>query len=392
MKTAPGLLAARQSLREAEAEHNELYSWLPEIMVMDDSDLAAPMHVKKRGVYTDLGDEVEGQAFDQIFAWDDSLPNNRLGLAQWLFDDNNPLTSRVYANRLWQGIFGRGLVESAEDFGTQGSVPSHPELLDWLAFELMESGWDTRHLIREMVMSETYRQSSSISEIQKQKDPYNYLLGRGVRLRQSAEVIRDSALFASGLLQDQEGGPSVHPYQPEGVWLAVSVNQRVDYPIADQVPLDEHHRRTMYGYVKRAAQHPALQVFDFPQRITTIARRPTSNTPLQALVLLNDQQYLETYEGMAYRASVASDELYDQIEHLYRLALRRSPSSSEMDVLTSHYHRAYQRFVEDQTRIEDYLSAGLAEFPVETGELAEFAAMASTARIVMNSPDAYTRH
>ncbi len=229
-------------------------------------------------------------------------------------------------------------------------------------------------------------------KLKKEKDPFNYLLSRGVRLRQSAEVIRDGALFASGLLQDGVGGPSVRPYQPEGVWLAVSVNERVDYPLADQVPLDEHHRRTMYGYVKRAAQHPALQVFDFPQRITTIARRRTSNTPLQALVLLNDQQYLEAYEGMAYRTIEESDDLTDQIDHLYRLALRRDPSTQELSILRDHYNRAFQRFSEDSVRAENYLSAGLVDFPFEEDQLAEFAALASTARIVMNSPDAYTRH
>ena len=139
-------------------------------MVMGDDPFAGPMHVKKRGEYTDLGEEVEGQAFDQIFAWDDALPDNRLGLAQWLFDEKNPLTSRVHANRLWQSIFGRGLVETSEDFGTQGAIPSHPELLDWLAAELMDNGWDSRHLIKLMVMSETYRQDSSVTEVKKEKE------------------------------------------------------------------------------------------------------------------------------------------------------------------------------------------------------------------------------
>ena len=389
--TDPDLLAAKESLREVAEEHNQLYSWLPEIMVMGDDPFAAPMRVKKRGVYTDPGEEVDAQAFDQIFTWDESLPNDRMGLSQWLFDADNPLTSRVHVNRLWQSIFGRGLVETAEDFGTQGAIPSHPELLDWLAAELMASGWDTRHMLKLMVMSETYQQDSSVSDLEKERDPFNRLLSRGVRLRHSAEVIRDSALFASGLLHDEVGGPSVRPYQPEGVWLAVSVNQPVDYPMADQVPLDEHHRRTMYGYVKRASQHPALQVFDFPQRITTIARRRTSNTPLQALVLLNDEQYLEAYEGVAYRAIEESDDLTQQINHIYKLALRRDPANSELEILRNHYNRAFQRFSEDNVRAENYLSAGLAVFPFEEAQLAKFAALASTARIVMNSPDAYTR-
>jgi len=386
------VLAARESLRRVAAEHNQLVSWQPEIMVMQDDPLASPMYVKKRGVYTDPGEEVAGQALEQIFAWDDSLPNNRLGLAQWLFDPQNPLTARVYVNRLWQSMFGRGLVETAEDFGTQGAIPSHPQLLDWLAAELMDSGWDTRHLLKLMAMSSTYRQDSAVSAEKKATDPFNHLLSRGVRLRHSAEVIRDNALAVSGLLETGVGGPSVRPYQPEGVWKAVSVNQVVDYPLAADVSLDEHHRRTMYGYVKRAAQHPALQVFDFPQRITTIARRRTSNTPLQALVLLNDRQYLEAYEGMAMRAQEHSDDLSAQLDFLYRLALRRDPTAAESDIIRNQYNRAFQRFSEDTARARDYLSAGLTDFAIDDDALAEFAALASTARIVMNSPDAYTRH
>lgn len=390
MKDA-GVRDARAALRDVEAQHNQLASWLPEIMVMGDDSLAAPMHVKTRGVYSTPGEAVEGQAFDQIFAWDAALPNNRLGLAQWLFDPNNPLTSRVYVNRLWQSMFGRGIVETAEDFGTQGAVPSHPQLLDWLAAELMDNDWDTRHLLKLMVMSATYRQDSSIDALKQERDPFNHLLSRGVRLRHSAEVIRDNALASAGLLDATAGGPSVHPYQPEGVWLAVSVNQVVDYPRADDVPLDEHHRRTMYGYVKRAAQHPALQVFDFPQRITTVARRRTSNTPLQALALLNDQQYLEAYEGMAWRAMQHSSNVTDQLAYLYRLGLRRDASARESAILAEHYQRAFQRYSEDTQRASAYVAAGLAPFSIPADQLAEFAALASTARIIMNSPDAYTR-
>lgn len=389
--TDPQVLQTQAALRDVAATHNQLVSWQPEIMVMDEDPFAAPMQVKQRGVYSDPGAVVEPRAFDQIFAWDAAFPNNRLGLAQWLFDHNNPLTSRVYANRLWQSLFGRGLVETAEDFGTQGALPSHPQLLDWLAAELMDTQWDTRHLLKLMVMSTTYRQDSAIDALKKARDPDNHLLSRGVRLRHSAEIIRDNALAAAGLLDTATGGPSVHPYQPEGVWLTVSVNQSVDYPRADQVPLDEHHRRTMYGYVKRAAQHPALQVFDFPQRITTVARRRTSNTPLQALALLNDQQYLEAYEGIAWRALQQSGDLTQQVSHLYRLALRREASAQESIILRDHYHKAFQRFSEDAQRARDYLSAGVAVFEVEDTQLAQFAALASTARILMNSPDAYTR-
>lgn len=390
--TDAAVLAAKAALRTVAAEHNQRVSWLPEIMVMGDDPHAAPMQVKKRGVYSDPGVEVEARALGQIFAWDESLPANRLGLIQWLFDPQNPLTARVQVNRLWQSVFGRGIVETAEDFGTQGAIPSHPQLLDWLAAEYMAQDWDTRHLLKLLVLSDTYRQESRIDALKQERDPYNLLLSRGVRLRHNAETIRDTALSVSGLLDASVGGASVHPYQPEGVWKAVSVNQTVDYPLPADVPLNEHHRRTLYSYVKRAAQHPALQVFDFPQRITTVARRRSSNTPLQALVLLNDPQYLEAYEGMAWRALQQGDTAAERITHLYQLALRREPVAAELAVLTQHYQQALQRYAEDTPRARDYLGAGLAEFDVTADDLAPFAALASTARIVMNSPDAYTRH
>jgi hypothetical protein len=392
LQVSPEALISRNMLREAQAAYNVLYSSQPEIMVMQDNPLAADFHVKQRGVYTNPGEAVEGKAFDQIFAFAETLPDNRLGLTQWLFDPQNPLTSRVQVNRLWQSVFGRGLVETAEDFGTQGAKPTHPELLDWLAAEFIDSGWDQKAILKQMVMSSTYQQASMISAVKKDKDPYNHYLSRGVRQRYSAEQIRDSALFAAGLLEQTVGGESVYPYQPEGVWKAVSVNQPVDYPLATDVPLDDHHRRTMYGYVKRASAHPALQVFDFPQRIITVARRRTSNTPLQALVLLNDRQYLEAYAGMAYRALNAREQLSEQLDYLYRLGMRREPSQNEREILTHYYQRALQRFLENHEGATLYLSAGLENFPVPVDNKAEFAALAATARVVMNSPDAYSKH
>ncbi|MCP5144623.1 MAG: DUF1553 domain-containing protein [Gammaproteobacteria bacterium] len=388
----PTVAQAREALRSADAEHNALVSKLPEIMVMDDSPFAKPMHVKKRGVYSDPGEEVAPQAFSRIFEWRDDLPRNRLGLTQWLFDPANPLTSRVYINRLWQSMFGRGLVETAEDFGTQGSIPTHPQLLDWLAAEFMESGWDIRHMEKLMVMSRTYRQGSDISPEKKEVDPFNLLLSRGVRQRYSMEVIRDNALATGGLLDKTIGGNSVYPYQPPGVWLSVSVNQITMYPEADEVPLSEHHRRTMYNFIKRAAPHPAMQVFDMPQRISTVARRRISNTPLQALVMLNDQQYLEAYEGMAYQAMLHGDDARSQVAHLYAIAMRRKPYERELNILLEQYANSLQRFSGDREKATRYLSAGLQPFDVPDAQLSAFAALASTARVVMNSPDAYSRH
>ena len=381
-------LASQQRLASTRKAFVDAYTDVPEIMVMGEDPNPRPAYVRNRGVYSDRGEEIVPEALERIFEWDENLPRNRLGLVDWLFDPDNPLTARVFVNRMWQSHFGLGLVESNEDFGSQGNFPSHPALLDWLAVEFIESGWDIRHMHRLIVNSATYRQSSDIRDEALALDPNNVFLARGVRKRLTAEVIRDNALASGGLLVDEVGGPSVYPYQPDGVW-EVMVNGNVRYPQAEDVPADQHHRRSMYSYLKRAAPHPSMAVFDMAHRNTTIVRRRTSNTPLQALVLLNDQQYLETYEGLAMQALQAGRESDDQILALYRLALRREPGEVELDVLKEHFETAYARFSASADKTRDYLSAGVLDLRPPERDEAHFAALASVARVVMNSPDAY---
>jgi hypothetical protein len=211
------VVAARNALTAARAHENELATSVPQVLVMGDAPEPTPTFVLNRGVYSDLGERVSPHGLDAVLAWDESWPQNRLGLASWLFDGRQPLTARVFVNRIWQMHFGRGIVETSEDFGAQGSIPTHPELLDWLAVEFVESGWDVKALHRSIVTSATYRQSAIVTPELLQRDASNALYARGPRWRMTAEMVRDGALRASGLLVAAVGGPSVTPYQPAGI-------------------------------------------------------------------------------------------------------------------------------------------------------------------------------
>jgi hypothetical protein len=259
-----------------------------------------------RGQYDLPRDEVTPAAPSVLPPMAASLPRNRLGLAQWLVDPSNPLTARVTVNRFWQEIFGTGLVKTAEDFGSQGEPPSHPELLDWLAVEFRESGWDTRKLIRLMVTSATYRQSARVTEDKLKADPENRLLSRGPRFRIDAEMVRDLALASSGLLVPDIGGPSVKPYQPVGVWETVAMKGS-NTRFYKQDHEDKLYRRSMYTFWKRAAPPGSMEIFNAPTRENCTVRRERTNTPLQALVTMNDPQFVEASRNLAERAMRNAD-------------------------------------------------------------------------------------
>jgi hypothetical protein len=244
-----------------------------------------------------------------------------MGLAAWLFDAKHPLTARVYVNRMWQGHFGNGIVQTVDDFGTQGTNPTHPELLDYLAVEFIRSGWDIRRMHKLMVMSATYRQNSAISAENLAKDPRNFLLERGPRFRLPAESIRDAALMASGLLIKKVGGDAVFPYAPDAIWEGVAQGEVV-YPT--NVPAEQNYRRSMYTFVKRNAPAANLVPFDMPDRRDAQVARPTSNTPLQGLAMLNDVQFMEAYRKLAERAIRSSANEDEQLTTM----LRRSFSPS----------------------------------------------------------------
>jgi len=385
----PRTVEARERVTQARADLNALLTGLPEVMTMGDTPMPRPSYVLERGVYSNHGEQVYPRGLIQIFPYDESLPQNRLGLARWLFDPGHPLTARVYVNRLWQMHFGTGLVRTAEEFGMQGEAPTHPELLDWLAREFIASGWDIKALNRLIVMSAAFRRDSTQRPDDAQTDPENRWLARGVTRRLSAEMIRDNALAASGLLDTTLGGPSVFPYQPDGVWEAINFYARDrGYPDPESVPND-HHRRSLYSMVRRGAPVPSMTIFDFPRRHMSRVRRPTSNTPLQALVLLNDPQYVEASRALAERAMHAGDTLDARLTLMFRRAARRAPADTELEVLRDFYRTQLEEFARSPDAASRYLAIGVVA-PDPGLDAAELAALCATANVIFNTPDSYT--
>ena len=348
--------AALKELARLRQEQNRLIESIPDLMVMQEMEKPKKAFILKRGAYDAPGDEVAGNVPGFLPPLAPGMPSNRLGLAQWLTDQRNPLFARVTVNRAWQQMFGRGLVETAENFGTQGAVPTHPELLDWLAHDFMTTGWDMKALLRKMSLSATYRQSSTASPELLTRDPDNRWLTRGPARRLAAEMLRDQALAVSGLLSQHVGGPSVRPYQPEGLWESAansSYGQGHD---------EDLHRRSLYTYWKRTVPPPAMITFDAAERNVCVVRRQSTSTPLQALVLLNDPQIIEAArwtgqrilkEGGATRA--------DQVEFAFRLVTGRAPSKREVEVLERLWVEQQQRFAADPGAAAQLLAVGEAK-------------------------------
>ncbi|HYR58090.1 MAG TPA: DUF1553 domain-containing protein, partial [Chthoniobacteraceae bacterium] len=329
--TDPGTRAAHDAAIAAREAEEKFRAQLPKTLVMQERPQPRTAHVLKRGQYDQPGDEVRADVPASLPPLPADAPRNRLGLARWLVSPSHPLTARVEVNRLWQQCFGEGLVRTANDFGVQGEPPTHPELLDWLAVHFVESGWDVKAMLKLIVTSATYRQSSIPSPALLARDPENRLLARGPRFRLSAETIRDQALAASGLLVERIGGPSVKPYQPVGLWEAVSYDGELSY---QQDKGDGLWRRSLYTFWKRQSPPPALLIFDGPTRETCVVRRPRTNTPLQALVLWNDETYVEAARALAAHAIAdggASDD--DRLRFAFRRVTARTPDNDELRVL-----------------------------------------------------------
>ena len=304
------------------------------VMVMNDS---APKttYILNRGQYDQPADSVSPKTPEAIFAFSDDLPKNRLGLAQWLTDTKNPLTARVYVNRIWAMIFGKGLVETAGDFGVQGSLPTHPGLLDWLAVDFMEHQWDTKYLLKKIMQSATYQQKSELRPEIKKADPENKLLARAPRFRMSGEMIRDYILTTSGLLNPELGGPSVKPYQPAGLWEETNAGGNrgiLTKYIPDQG--EDLYRRSLYTFWKRTLPPPNMTIFDAPTRDFSEVKRQKTNTPLQALVLQNDVQVLEAARVLAQRIIKAQPDNPKLVEDLFKRILVRSPRKEELLTLS----------------------------------------------------------
>jgi hypothetical protein len=374
------LAAELKKLRDQE---NDLINSIDEIMVLGDLAVPRPTYVLKRGAYDAHGDRVEPATPESILPLDPKFPRNRLGLAQWLTDRQNPLTARVLVNRRWQMFFGKGLVETAEDFGSQGTLPSHPELLEWMADHFMESGWDLKAMQKLIVTSATYQQSSVATPELLARDPDNKLLARGPRNRLSAEMLRDQALAAAGLLVRKIGGPSVKPYQPEGLWEEKSSGWKYEPDKGEGL-----YRRSLYTYWKRTSPHPAMITFDAAERNTCIVRRQTTSTPLQALVLLNDPQFVEAARVLGERALKESGAATDEwIVQTFRRCTSRKPSVRELDVLRRLYQEQLDHFRADPSAAQSLAKAGESASD-STLDRAQLAASTAVASAILNFDDA----
>jgi hypothetical protein len=345
-----------------------------------------------RGDYDKRTDEVAPATPAILNPWKEDYPKNRLGLAKWLLDESNPLMARVTVNRFWQEVFGNGIVFSAGDFGVTGQLPTHPELLDYLAISFREDGWNIKNLFRAIVTSSTYRQSASVTNEKLAIDESNKLLARGPRFRMDAEMIRDSALFASGLLVQKVGGPSVRPYQPPGVWEAVAMpgsNTR-DYQADKGEGL---YRRSLYTFLKRSAPPPSMEVFNATAREVCTVRRERTNTPLQALVTMNDIQFVESARVLAQRAIQANPQGADPTARLQWIAARilsRPLRGEELGVLQASLADVSNYYQSNPESAKELLAVGATRSPEEINP-AELASWTMTVNVLMNLDETITK-
>jgi len=351
-----------------------------------------PTHVLLRGQYNLPGERVEPGVPEALLgAWPAGAPRNRLGLAQWLTKPDHPLTARVVVNRFWQQFFGQGLVKTSENFGVQGESPSHPELLDWLAREFVDSGWNVKGLLEKIVLSATYRQEAAGSAESFARDPENRLLSRGPRFRLPAELIRDQSLFVSGLLEEKQGGPPVYPYQTRDLYknmVVAATYPGTTWPEAQGADL---YRRSLYTFWKRTVPHPTMTVFDAPDREFCVVRRSNTNTPLQALTLLNDPTFAEAARKLAERAWRAGGRTADsRLAFAFRLATGREPDGPELGTLRDLLTKMRQEYSADADRARQLLAVGASPAAADIAA-PELAAYTSVANVILNLDEVITK-
>jgi mono/diheme cytochrome c family protein len=407
---SPDVKQLGEALAAAKKQRDELDRAVPTVMVMEEMQQPRETFVLLRGAYDKPGEKVAPNVPGFLPPLPESAPRNRLSLAQWLTSPDHPLMARVTVNRYWQLLFGTGLVKTAEDFGSQGERPSHGDLLNWLAVEFRgqesdaaypqsanrnpQSNWDVKRLIRKLATSAAYRQSSVVSPALVARDPENRLLARGPRFRLSAEFIRDQALAAAGLLNREIGGKSVSPYQPAGLWEELMSREDGKNWTAQSYEQDhgkELYRRTMYTFWKRTCPPPTLTTFDAPDRETCTVRRARTNTPLQALVLMNDPTYVEASRKFAERIlSEGGSSLDSRLTFAFRTVLTRAPREAELAVLRQVYEKQKSRFAASPDAAEKLLSVG--ESPRDASlDHAELAAWTMVASTLLNLDEAVTK-
>ncbi|MDQ6477888.1 DUF1553 domain-containing protein [Dyadobacter sp. LHD-138] len=379
---SPRIAIAQNELTKVRTLQADSAEKIKELMVMQEMSKPKKAHILNRGNYDSFGEEVFPDTPESILKFPKNLPKNRYGLALWLTSKDNPLTARVAVNRFWQNFFGTGIVKTTEDFGNQGEMPSHPELLDWLAVTFQESGWDVKRLNKMIVMSAAYRQDSRTSKEARERDPENRWLARGPSGRLSAEMIRDNALMASGLINKKIGGKSVKPYQPEGLW---EINNTTYKPDSGEAV----YRRSLYVIVKRSVPNPTLSTFDATSRSFCVVRRQKTNTPLQALITLNDPTFIEAMKVMGVQMASMADRK-NAIYTTYRKLTGKTPSVKEVDLLSAMQKVQYERFKKSPDKTVGWLGEGQFVIDRKT-DAALVAANAVVASTILNSDATLTK-
>ena len=389
LSIATNLSSIKENIRALQTKRMSILEGIPEVMVMKEMGESRDTYILERGMYDNPTDKVLPGIPSSVGQYDQQFPLNREGLSKWLISKDNPLTARVVINRYWQMIFGKGLVNTPQDFGNQGALPTHPELLDNLSVWFMNNGWDVKALMKTIVMSRTFRQSSHCSEEKRAIDPGNELLARGPSFRMSAEMIRDNALAASGLLNRAIGGSSVKPYQPPGLWIDKGNFSHVllRYKPDSGAKL---YRRSMYTFVKRTSPHPAMVAFDAPDRSICIVKRENTSTPLQSLVLMNDPQFFEAARVLGNRMFRSSNVIEEQLINGFRWVSGRKPSKQESIVFKELYQDYFDQYNQDKEAAEKVLSIGAFTQP-EDIPLPNAAAFAMVANTMLNHDEAYTK-
>ena len=361
------------------------------VLVMGERKDKRQTYILSRGQYDLPTQEVFSSTPESILAFTDKYDQNRLGLAQWLFDSSNPLTARVAVNRLWQQLFGSGIVKTSYDFGNQGTLPTHPALLDYLAVTYQENGWNTKEMLKYIMSSSTYQQSAKLSAELLEADPENSLLARAPRNRLQSEMIRDHALDISNLLVDKVGGPSVKPYQPGGLWEETTGGGGGSTAKYIQDDGDGLYRRSLYTFWKRTVPPPSMMTFDSATRNICSVKRQITSTPLQALVMMNDPQIVEAARMLAYRSIEEADEsAEDRISFMFELATSRQPDKEEVSLIKTLFDIELDRYIKQPENAGKFLSVGnFAMKPIL--EVSEFAAYASVASAILNLDETITR-
>ncbi len=390
--TAKPLKRAKADLAKATKDRASAAARVPTTLVWKETKTPRAAFYLKRGQYDQRGDQVQRRTPLSLPRMKAEWPNDRLGFARWLVDPSHPLTARVAVNRLWLQVFGTGIVKTAEDFGSQGQPPSHPRLLDTLAVQFIEDGWDVKAMMKRLVTSATYRQSSRVTKKSLEIDPDNRLLSRGPRFRLDAEMLRDQALFVSGLLVEKIGGPSVKPPQPGGLWLAVGYSGSNTVRFKADTRPDQIHRRTLYTFLKRTSPPPEMSILDAPSRESCVVRRERTNTPLQALLLLNDPQYVEAARALAERTMRdGGNDTVAQATSMFRRCVCRNPSAADLADLVKAYDEEFAYYSKNVEAAKKLVSVGSMATDAKLA-VSQLAAWTMTANLLLNLDEVVTKN